>query len=121
VKSSTSIIVEDDSSQEAHETSVSTEIYDGESLEVNTEDTKFIEKPQMEVANRIVWTTPKATIAETKKTTITKETITAAVEVAPSKETGTKNWNLEIPEYEKDSILVGSTTESYEESGEFTS
>ncbi|XP_039309773.1 protein artichoke isoform X2 [Solenopsis invicta] len=114
VKSSTSIIVEDDSSQEAHETSVSTEIYGGESLEVNTEDTKFIEKPQMEVANRIVWTTPKAIIAETKKTTITKETTTAAVKVAPSKETGSKDWNLEIPEYEKDSTLVGSTTESYE-------
>lgn len=112
--------MKEDSSQEAHETSVSTEIYDGESLEVNTEDTKFIEKPQMEIANRIVLTTPKVVIAETKKVTITKETVTAAVEVAPSKESGSKNWNLEISEYEKEPILLSSTVDSQEKPGEFT-
>lgn len=111
--------MEEDSSQEAHETSVSTEIYDGESLEVNTEDTKFIEKPQMEVTNRIVLTTPKAVIAETKKI-ITKETVTAAVEVASSKGSGFKDWNLEISEYEKDPILLNSTVDSQDKSGEFT-
>ncbi|XP_011690690.1 PREDICTED: slit homolog 1 protein [Wasmannia auropunctata] len=118
VKNSASIIVEEDSSQEAHETSVSTEIYDGESLEVNTEDTKFIEKPQMEVANRIVWTTPKTiTVAETKKGTISKETVTAAVEVAPSRESGSKDskdWSLEVSEYEKDSTLLSSAVDSHE-------
>ncbi|XP_071578796.1 uncharacterized protein Atk [Temnothorax nylanderi] len=114
VKNSASIIVEEDSSQEAHETSVSTEIYDGESLEINTEDTKFIEKPQMEVANRIVWTTPKAVIAETKKAIITKETVTAAVEVIPANESGSKDWALEISEYDKDPILLSSTVDSHE-------
>ncbi|XP_024872754.1 protein artichoke [Temnothorax curvispinosus] len=114
VKNSASIIVEEDSSQEAYETSVSTEIYDGESLEINTEDTKFIEKPQMEVANRIVWTTPKAVIAETKKATITKETVTAAVEVIPANENGSKDWALEISEYDKDPIFLSSTVDSHE-------
>ncbi|KAL0116782.1 hypothetical protein PUN28_010003 [Cardiocondyla obscurior] len=121
VKNNVSIIVEEDSSQEAHETSVSTEIYDGESLEVNTEDTRFIEKPQMEIANKIVWTTPKAVIAETKKAMITeqiKETVTAAVEIIPSKEneTGHKDWDLEISEYENDptSLLSSITIDSHE-------
>lgn len=109
--------MEEDSSQEAHETSVSTEIYDGESLEVNTEDPKFIEKPQMEIANRIVWTTPKT--AETKKATTTKETVTTAVEVIPSKEGGTTD--LEISEREKDPTLLSTTVDSREKPGEFTS
>jgi len=120
MKNSASIIVEKDSSQEAHETSVSTEIYDGESLEINPEDVKFIEKPQMEVANKIVWTTPKAIITETKKAMITKETVTVAVEIAPSKERGSKDWSLEIPEYEKDSLLSG-TVDSHEKPGKFIS
>ncbi|XP_028050219.2 protein artichoke-like [Monomorium pharaonis] len=120
IKSSTSIIVVEDSSQEAYETSVSTEIYDGGSLEVNTKDTKFIEKPQMEIANRIVWTTPKVIIEETKKSMIAKETVTTtmapSMEVVPSKETGSKDWHFEYEtsEYEKDSIL-DSTTNSYED------
>lgn len=122
VKNSASIIVEEDSSQEAHETSVSTEIYDGESLEVNTGDIKFIEKPQMEVTNRIVLTTPKAAVMETKKSTFTKETVTAAVEVMPSKENGSKDWEyVEISEHEKNPILLTSTLASHEKPGEFTS
>lgn len=116
MKNSALIIVEDDSSQEAHETSVSTEIYDGESLEVNTEVVKFIEKP--EISNRIVLTTPKAVIAETKKATITKETVTAAVEVAPSKENESKDWSLEISEYENDPSVLSSTVDSNEKPGE---
>lgn len=122
IKNTASIIVEEEeSSQEAYETSVSTEIYDGESLEVNTENAKFIEKPQMEVANRIVWTTPKAVIAETKKTTITKETVTAAVEVIPSKESESKDWDLEVSEYEKDSTLSSGIVDSHEKTGKFIS
>lgn len=119
VKTNAPIIVEEDSTQEAHETSVSTEIYDGESLEVNTEDPKFIEKPQMEIANRIIWTTPKTVIAETKKATIAKETVTAAVEVIPSKENGTAD--LEISEYEKNPTLLSTTVDSRDKPGEFTS
>lgn len=116
MKNSVPIIVEEDSSQEAHETSVSTEIYDGESLEVNTEDAKFIEKPQMEVANRIVWTTPKTMTAETKKATkITKETVTAAMEIVPSKESGTTDWDLKISE--KDPIFLSTTVDSPEKPG----
>ncbi|KAG5315415.1 ALS protein, partial [Pseudoatta argentina] len=106
MKNSVPIIVEEDSSQEAHETSVSTEIYDGKSLEVNMEDIKFIEKPQMEVANKIVWTTPKSVTTEAKKVTITKETVTAAVQVIPSKEDGSKDWNLEISEHESDPTVL---------------
>jgi len=123
MKNSTSIVVEEEeSSQEAYETSVSTEIYDGESLEVNTENTKFIEKPQMEVANRIVWTTPKTVITETKKATITKETETAAMEVIPSKESESKDWDLEVSEeHEKDSVLLSSTVDSREKIGKFIS
>lgn len=120
VKTSVPIIVEEDSSQEAHETSVSTEIYDGESLEVNTEEPKFIEKPQMEIANRIVWTTPKTVTAETKKATITKETMTATMEVVPSKEDGTTDWDSEVSKYEKDPTLLSTTVDSHEKPGEFT-
>lgn len=106
-------IIVEESSQEAHETSVSTEIYNGESLEVHAEDAKFIEKPQMEVASRIIWTTPKT---ETRKTSaIAKETATAAI----PKESNTKDWDLEIAEYEKDSAR--GTTDSYVERGEFLS
>ncbi|RLU17391.1 hypothetical protein DMN91_009626 [Ooceraea biroi] len=114
-RSSEPIIVEE-SSQEAHETSVSTEIYDGESLEVKPEDVKFIEKPHMEIASRIIWTTPKAVTMETKKATITKETVTATVQVAPSRESGAKDRDLEISEYEGDSSRLSSTTASHNES-----
>ena len=119
MKNSVPIIIEEDSSQEAHETSVSTEIYDGKSLEVNTEDIKFIEKPQMEVANKIVWTTPKSVTTEAKKITITKETVTAAVQVIPSKENESKDWNLEISEHESDPTVLNSTVDSHEKPGKF--
>jgi len=118
-KSSKPINVEEESSQEAHETSVSTEIYDGESLEISAEDTKFIEKPQVEIASRIIWTTPKTVIAETKKTIIAKETVTIAMYVAPSKENGNKDWNFEISEYKKESTRLSDTFDSHNRSGEF--
>lgn len=120
-KSSEPIIVEEESSQEAHETSVSTEIYDGESLEVSVEDTKFIEKPQMEIASRIIWTTPKSVIAETKKATTAKETVTAAMDMIPSTESGIKDWDVEISEYKKESTRLSNIFDSYNKSGEFIS
>ncbi|XP_025075360.1 protein artichoke [Pogonomyrmex barbatus] len=115
IKSSAPVIIEEDSSQEAHETSVSTEIYGGKSLEVNTEDTKFIEKPRMEVASKIVWTTPKTVVEVTKKTTITKDIVTAAMEVS-SIERGSEDWNFKISEYEKDPTPLNDTNDSLEES-----
>lgn len=120
-KSNEPIIVEEESPQEAHETSVSTEIYDGESLEVSAEDTKFIEKPQMEIASRIIWTTPKTMLEETKKAIIVKETVTAAMDVAPSTEGGTKDWNFEISEYKKESTRLSDILDSHNRSGEFIS
>lgn len=104
----------EETSPEAHETSVSTEIYDGESLEVSTEDVKFIEKPQMEAASRIVWATPKTTTTESRRTTIAKETVTATMEVAPSKESSTTKWDLEVSEY-GDSSRSSSTIDFHDE------
>lgn len=115
-KSSASIIVEE-SSQEAHETSVSTEIYEDESLEVDSKEVKFIEKPQMEIASRIIWTTPKTIITETEKTTITKDIVTAAMDVAPPQKNNIKDWDIEISEYERNSTRLSTTTDSYDESG----
>lgn len=108
-------IIEEEPSQEADETLVSTEIYNEENLEVNPEDDKFIEKPQMEVASKIVWTTPKAAIMEPTRTTITKETVMASMEVAPSNGSSTTNWDLEVFEYDGDSRL---NSTPHNESGE---
>lgn len=115
-KSSASIIVEE-SSQETHETSVSTEIYDDKSLKVeeDSEEDKFIEKPQVEIASRIIWTTPKTITTETRKTII-KDIVTAAMEMIPSQENSTKDWDIEISEYENNSTRLGTTTDSYDES-----
>lgn len=110
----------EESSQETHETSVSTEIYDDESLKVeeDSKEDKFIEKPQVEIASRIIWTTPKTITTETRKTII-KDIITAAMEVIPSQESSTKDWDIEISEYEKNSTQLSTTTDSYDESGDF--
>ncbi|XP_072767715.1 uncharacterized protein Atk isoform X2 [Anoplolepis gracilipes] len=113
-KSSAAIIVEE-SSEEAHETSASTEIYEDENSEVDSEKAKFIEKPH--IASRIIWTTPKTTMTETRKTTITKDIVIAAMEVAPSQENNTKDWEIEISEYEKNSTpRLSTTTDLYDES-----
>ncbi|KAM0726024.1 Protein artichoke [Formica fusca] len=114
-KSSVPIIVEE-SSQEAHETTVSTEIYEDESLEVDSKEVKFIEKPQMEIASRIIWTTPKTIMTETGKVLITKDIVTAAMEVVPSQESNNKDWDIEISEYERNSTQLSTTTDSYDES-----
>ncbi|XP_014484639.1 PREDICTED: chaoptin [Dinoponera quadriceps] len=110
-------IIVGETSQEAHETSVPTEIYDGESLEASTEDVKFIEKPQMEAASRIIWTTPKTTTTTTdsRKVTTVKETVTATMEVAPPRGSSTAKWDLEVSEYEGDSGRFSSTTDFYDE------
>ncbi|XP_032682924.1 protein artichoke [Odontomachus brunneus] len=111
-KSMEPIIVQE-TSQEAHETSVSTEIYDGESLEVSTEDVKFIEKPQVEVVSKVIWTTPKTTITQSRKSTIIKDTVTATMEVTPSKASSTTQWDLEVSEHGRDSSHLSSTTNFY--------
>lgn len=103
----------EESSQGAHETSVSTEIYDEESLEIDSEEDKFIEKPQVEIASRIIWTTPKTITTETRKTII-KDTVTAVMEVVPSQESSTEDWGIEISEYEKNSTRLSTTTDSDE-------
>lgn len=110
----------EESSQETHETSVSTEIYDDKSLKVeeDSEEDKFIEKPQVEIASRIIWTTPKTITTETRKTII-KDIVTAAMEMIPSQENSTKDWDIEISEYENNSTRLGTTTDSYDESGDF--
>lgn len=115
VTKSAPIIVEE-SPQEAYETSVSTDIYEDESPEENAEEAKFIEKPHMEIASRIIWTTPKTMMTETRKTTIiNKDIVTAAMEVA--QESNSKDWDIEISEYEKNSTRLSTTTESYDKSG----
>lgn len=53
----------------------------------------------MEIASKIVWTTPKTTTAESRKPAITKETLITSMEIAPSTESSTTYWDLEI-EYE---------------------
>lgn len=57
----------DESLQETNETSTSTEIYSGETLEMIKKASKNEEKPQIEVASRIVWTTPRAALETTKE------------------------------------------------------
>ncbi|OXU31673.1 hypothetical protein TSAR_000714 [Trichomalopsis sarcophagae] len=76
---------------EADETLVSTEIY-------STRDSEeSVDKGSSEMASRIVWTTPKSknngTTSRTTTSTMMKETVTAAVEVFPSKRmsSGTKD------------------------------
>jgi len=113
---STEPIIIEESLQEAHETSVPTEVYDSESVEIKTENVKFIEKPHMEIASRIIWTTPRAVTTETRKATIKKETITT--QRTPSKENGAKHRDLGIFEYEGDSSRLSGTTISHGESGE---
>lgn len=108
-------IIVEETSQEAHETSVSTDIYDGESLEVSTEDVKFIEKPQMEAASKIIWTTPETTTTESRRPTITKKTVTTTMEVTPPKGSSTTKWDLDVSEYERDSSSSSSTTDFYDE------
>jgi hypothetical protein len=112
-------IIIEESSQEAHETSeVPTEVYDSESVEIKTENVKFIEKPHMEIASRIIWTTPRAVTTETRKTAIKKETITR--QRTPWKENGAKHRDFGISEYKEDSSRLSSTTISHNESGEST-
>ncbi|EFN75540.1 Insulin-like growth factor-binding protein complex acid labile chain [Harpegnathos saltator] len=112
-------IVVEETSQEAHETSVSTKIYDSESLEVSTENVKFIEKPQVQTASRIIWTTPKVTMTESRKATTAKEIVTTTMEVAP-KGSSTAKWDLEVSEYEGDSSHLSSTTDFYDEDDSYT-
>lgn len=97
---------------------MSTEIYDDENLKVNSEEDKFIEKPQVEIASRIIWTTPKTITTETRKTII-NDIVTAAIEVIPSQESSTKDWDIEISKYEKNSTQLSITTDSYDESGDY--
>lgn len=97
---------------------MSTEIYDGESLEVtHAKDVKFIEKPQMEIASKLVWTTPKVITTDMKKPVISKETVSASMEVIPSKGSDDTNWDLEVSEYERNSTRLNNTMpNSYNES-----
>lgn len=94
---------------------MSTEIYDDENLEGDSEEDKFIEKPQVEIASRIIWTTPKTITTETRKTII-KDTVTAVMKVVPSQESSTKDWDIEISEYEKNSTRLSTTIDSDESS-----
>lgn len=114
------IIVVEESSQEAHETSVSTEIYDGESLEMHREGAKFIEKPQMEVASRIILTTPKTVLSTEKVISTRKPAIIKDIATAPSRDSDIKDLELEVAEYERDSVGLSGTTDSHVERGELT-
>lgn len=104
-------IIVEETSQEAHETSVSTEIYDGESLEVSTENVKFIEKPPVEAVSKII-TTPKTTTTQSRKSTIAKDTVTVTVGITPSRASSTK-WGLEVSEHERNSSHLSNTTDFY--------
>jgi len=84
-------------------------------MEIKTDNVKFIEKPHMEIASRIIWTTPRAVTTETRKAAVKKETIT--MQRIPSRESGVKHRDLGISEYEGDS---SSTIVSHDESGEST-
>ncbi|XP_078033298.1 artichoke [Augochlora pura] len=58
-RTSDSSAAADESPQEANETSVAAEIQDGDGPELNQKPGRFEEKPEAELASRIVWTTPK--------------------------------------------------------------
>lgn len=66
-RTSDSSTAADESPQEANEASVATEIRNGESAEVNRKPSKGEGKSQVEVASRIVWTTPRAILQTTKE------------------------------------------------------
>ena len=67
-KTSDSSTAADESFQETNETSTFTEVYGGESLEMIRKASKNGEKLQIEVASRIVWTTPRTVLEMTKET-----------------------------------------------------
>ncbi|XP_076763991.1 artichoke [Xylocopa sonorina] len=94
-KTSDSSTAADESPQKANETSVSTEIYNGETLEMNKKPVKSEERAQVKGASRIVWTTPK-TILETTKESIFEET---SREVLKEE----KNWDSEVIEFQRTS------------------
>ncbi|XP_076240346.1 artichoke [Calliopsis andreniformis] len=83
----------DESPEEANEASLATEIYD-ENLAVKRKLSKDEEKFQTEVANRIVWTTPKTTVETTKE--IVKETSTE-----PLNEERNTFWNSNLAEFQE--------------------
>ncbi|XP_076648214.1 artichoke [Halictus rubicundus] len=65
--SSDSSTAADESPQEANETSVAAEIQDGDGPEVKQKPNRYDEKPETELASRIVWTTPKTAVEATKE------------------------------------------------------
>lgn len=107
-------IIVEETPQEAHETSISTEIYD-RSLEVNTEDIKFIEKPQLKAVNKIIWTTSKPITMASRKTTIAKESATATVKITPLRGSSTTKWDLEVSDYQRNFNRLNSTTDFYDD------
>ncbi|XP_076678835.1 artichoke [Andrena cerasifolii] len=67
-RTSDSSTAADESPQEANEASVAAEIHNDESAEVTRKSSKGEGKSQVEVASRIVWTTPRAILQTTKET-----------------------------------------------------
>lgn len=94
-RTSDSSTAADESPQEANEASLATEIYSGESLEVNRKPSKAEEKFQAELVGGIAgWMTPKTTVETNKET---------ATEVFEEKNT---LWNSEDAEFPEVSTLT---------------
>ncbi|CAD1472146.1 unnamed protein product, partial [Heterotrigona itama] len=109
-KTSDSSTAADESFQETNETSTFTEVYSGENLEMIKKASKNEEKLQIEVASRIVWTTPR-TVLE-----MTKETSTETLR-------GEKNsyWDTEANEFQETSNpAINAQNESIDNSGVMT-
>lgn len=72
----------------------------------------------MVIATKIIPNISKPAVADIRKAIITKETVTASMEIVPSK---IKNWDLDILETERDSAHLSNNTEFQDEPiGKFT-
>ncbi|XP_024937817.1 protein artichoke isoform X2 [Cephus cinctus] len=89
------------------EITAATEIYKGERLDEDADETKHFSGSQGEVASRIVWTTPKSKAKETIRGG-SKETITATMEVFEAKKSS--YWNREEHFNSKESTTEAMTT-----------
>ena len=104
------VIVVKEPNQEADEISVSTEIYDGEKLEME-EDFKRGD-PQGEVASKIIWTTIKPSLETVQN--VMKETVTASMEVHALKKKKISGPRVDVDR--KDTAVVETTTNGLQES-----
>ncbi|CAK9812555.1 Protein artichoke [Anthophora plagiata] len=113
-KTTDSSTAADESTQEANETPVSTEIDSGEDSQMNKKLNQIEEKQQTEVASRIVWTTPRI-VLETAGDVSIRETST---DVSGSEK---NNWDSDGIEFlETTSSPINNRSDAIDDTSSFT-